>query len=478
MAKRRDMLKKVLALAVGAGWASRIAPAFAHARRHGGRVTGVVRRNETIRTLGGMGHGYQMSWDALDRQYVAVNGGAGWTEDPETLYYAMLWSIHCNPERAAFARVGAYPAASEIARLGKLPRYVGGGLLTVQGRIYQFLSTLEKSGDRPRHWTGCKLIYSPDQGKTWHNRDGSTPVRWEDWDEQSRDSLTFFQEPDGCFSLISIAQMGRDYRANRDGYVYAYGVNGNVDGKMNELVMFRVRIADILDRKAYEYFAGRDVGGGALWSGRIERRAVVHRFPTGWVNRTNLMPGDLVVETWLPSVVYNEPLGLYMMASAGIGCAPDGTEFGKPSYLGFWVSENPWGPWRQIHEDTAWTPGGDRDARAYLPRISPKWISADGKSFWFVWSDIKGIREFVRDDALFMAAVEKATTPEEEAMVSLNFVRGYMPGLTFNLQRIDLVVDDRQQGTGSFRKAGQELPSQSGLTPRRDPAASTPCRPR
>ena len=48
-----------------------------------------------------------------------------------------------------------------------------------------------------------------------------------------------------------------------------------------------------------------------------------------------------------------------MMTSAGIGCAPDGTEFGKPSYFGFWVSLAPWGPWRQVYEDAAWTPGGN-----------------------------------------------------------------------------------------------------------------------
>lgn len=440
---RRNILKQILSLGVGAGCAAHASGSLAGTLAsgvHASDVKAAIRRDETTARLGGMGHGYQMSWGAQDRQYVAVNGGTGWAEKPKSLYYSRLWTIDGNVQHATFSDVSNYPDLNEISRSGQLPRYVGGGLLAVRGRIYHFLSTLDRAKDRPRHWTGCKLIYSDDGGRTWHNQDGTSPVHWEDWEEQSRDRLAFFNEPDGCFSLLSILQMGRDYSANRDGYIYAYGVNGNIDGRMNELVMFRVKVDKILDRHAYEFFAGSAGDGTPRWIKDIAARAVVHSFPRGWINRTNLMPGDLVVEAWLPSVVFNEPLGLYMMASAGIGCAPDGTEFGKPSYLGFWVSTTPWGPWRQIHEDTAWMPGGDREARAYLPRISPKWISADGKSFGFVWSDIKGIREFARDETLFTAALEKAATAEERNMVSLDFLRRYMPGLTFNVQRVDLVV--------------------------------------
>jgi len=265
-------------------------------------------------------------------------------------------------------------------------------------------------------------------------------VIWEDWDMQSRERLAFFQESDGAFSLLSILQMGRAYSANRDGYVYVYGVNGNVDGRMNELVMFRVPTDALLNRAAYEYFGGRRSSGSARWVKDIDARVPVHTFPRGWVNSTNLFPDDLVVESWLPSVVYNEPLGLYLMASAGIGCAPDGTEFGKPSYLGFWVSSTPWGPWRQIHEETAWTPGGDPMACAYAPQIAPKWIAADGKSFWLVWADLQGIRAFARDSPLLDASLEKADTAEKRTAVTTDFMRRYMPGYACNAQRVDLLV--------------------------------------
>src|SRR6185312_5486377 len=214
----------------------------------------------------------------------------------------------------------------------------------------------------------------------------------------------------------------------------------NVDGRMNELVMFRAPIAEFLNRSAYEYFGGRRGDGSARWVRDIEARAVVHTFPRGWVNRTNLFPGDLVVESWLPSIVYNEPLGLYMMASAGIVIAPNGTEFGKPSYLGFWVSSTPWGPWSQVHEERAWTPGGDLEARAYGPRIAPKSVAPDGKSFWLVWPDLKGILTFARDEPLMTAALEKAGSPEKRAAVQSDFTRRYMPRYAFSAQRVDLIV--------------------------------------
>lgn len=444
MRGRRDLLKQICVLGASAVPLVQSACTAAAVSRPGtgaARVRSIVRREDTTRRLGGMGFGYQSTWAADDRQFMMVNDGSGWSDPPTAFHNARLWSVAGGVDDPAFTEVSGFPDLSYTTRPRDAPRYFGVGLLAVRGRIYQFLNTLDRAEDRPRHWTGAKLIYSDDGGRTWRNQDGSTPVIWEDWNAQSRDRFTFFGEPDGCFAMLSILQMGRDYSANRDGYIYVYGLNGNVDGLMNQLVMYRVPIDRMLDRAAYEYFGGFGKGGAATWSGDIDARRPVHVFPRGWVNGTNLFPGDLVVESWLPSVVYNEPLGLYMMVNTGIGCAPDGTEFGKPSYFGCWVSATPWGPWRQVHEDAAWTPGGDPASRAYVPRIAPKWIAPDGKSFWLVWSDIKGIREFGRDEVLMQEALAKAKTPQEHSAVELDFLRRYMPGMTLNTQRVDLVLD-------------------------------------
>jgi len=441
MPNRRDVLIHALAFAIGGiGGAARGAAAGLPGKRTPG-VRSIVPRAATIRRLGGIGDGYKMTLAGDGRQYVVVNDGPGWANPPTAFHNSRLWTVAGSVQQPVFREVAGYPDLNKANRPETAPQYYGHGALAVRGRIYQFLGTLDRATDRPRHWTGAKLIYSDDAGRTWCNGDGTCPVTWEDWSAQSRDHFAFFGEPDGCFSLLSIVQMGRDYGANRDGYIYVYGLNGNVDGKMDELVMFRAPVDNLLDRKGYEFFAGRSADGSARWASDIAARAVAHHFPRGWVNRTNLFPGDLVVESWLPSIVYNEPLGLYMMTSAGIGCAPDGTEFGKPSYFGFWVSLAPWGPWRQVYEDAAWTPGGNMAARAYAPQIAPGWIAADGKSLWLVWADLQGIRSFGRDEALLTAALEKADGAARRAAVEVDFIRRYMPGFSFNMQRVDILLD-------------------------------------
>ncbi|HEY3281903.1 MAG TPA: hypothetical protein VGN26_06470, partial [Armatimonadota bacterium] len=208
------------------------------------------------------------------------------------------------------------------------------------------------------------------------------PVEWEPWEQRGRHNMAFFEEPDECFQLLSILQMGRGYELNRDGYLYVYGPNGNVEGTMNQLVVFRVPKERLLDRSAYEFFVRRGSDGAASWSPRIEDRGVVHSFPAGWVN-VRAHP-----YSWHPSVVWVPGLNLYLMANWGMGTDGD-LWFTKPSYLGFWTAPEPWGPWTQIHEETAWTPRGDLGAHAYQPQIIPKWIAPDGRSFWMTWTDFR-----------------------------------------------------------------------------------------
>jgi len=303
-------------------------------------------------------------------------------------------------------------------------RYYGFATLALETHIYQYLSTPKlatgrESGDwNGERFVGAKLIYSPDNGRTWFNQDGSTPVVWEDWSERSRRNMIFYEESQYAFSLLTALQMGRGYEHNRDGFVYLYAPNGTRDGSMNELVMCRVPRRRILDRGSYMFFGGLLPSGKARWVRDIEARAVVHTFPRGWVNN------DAVGHpyAWHPSVVYNAPADLYMMANWGMGCSPNGDWFGKPSYLGLWVSRTPWGPWKQIYEETAWLPGNDQAARAYQPQIAPKWIAENGKSFWLVWTD-----------------VQPGSSSEAPTEFNASSKTLAMPYYAFNLQRVDLL---------------------------------------
>jgi hypothetical protein len=350
-------------------------------------ITGLQRLEDTTIRAGGNGDNWHMTWASDDRQYAGLCDGKGWADVPGYTgmsYNARIYGINGDPPHIAFEHLPGYPDLYSEA-FPNFSRYYGFGILALDERIIQFLSTPNHPFSLPDpRFVGAKLIYSPDLGRTWRNQDGS-PVRWEPWEERTRENMAFFCEPGDAFSLLTVLQMGRNYRDNPDGYVYVYAPNGNTEGTMNQLVMFRVRRERVLERPAYEFFAARNPDGSAEWTADINARGIVHTFPSGWVN-TQVHP-----YAWHPSVVYNAPLGVYLMANWGMGCAPDGMWFGKPSYLGFWTASRPWGPWTQIHEETAWMPAGDPEARAYQPQIAPRWIAPDGKSFWLVWTDFQVI---------------------------------------------------------------------------------------
>ena len=397
----------------------------------GSPIKSVMPREETTLRLGGHGAEWHMSWAADDRQFVSLGGGMGWSDNPERVFVSRLFAMSNGPLDATFQDVSSYPDLLQSSGGENAPPpYICFGTIALDGRIYQFLNTLERGAPsaRARNFVGTKLIYSPDNGRTWRNQDGSTPVVWEGWENRSRKSMLFFEEPQNSFSLLSVLQMGRNYEANRDGYVYIYACNGNTEGTMNQLVLCRVPKAHILDRAAYEFFSGLKPDGSATWTRDINVRAVVHTFPSGWVNIAG------VPHAWQPSVVHNAPLGVYMMANWGNGIAPDGAGFVKPCYIGFWTAPNPWGPWTQIHEGTAWTPANEPGSRAYMPIIAPKWISKDGKSFWIVWSDLQ--RKGSKEELERFRNESRQMSPQDRVRAR----RRLMPYYSFNTQRVDLVI--------------------------------------
>jgi hypothetical protein len=296
-----------------------------------------------------------------------------------------MYRITGSPPDVHFEFMASYP---DLINSGprESSRYYNFGTLALGGRLYQFLSTPNHPfGEPAPRFVGAKLIDSPDNGKTWRNQDGSSPVRWEKWDQRSKQNMAFFEEDGDAFSLITVLQMGKDYEYNKDGFVYLFSPNGNVEGTMNQVVLCRVTKERITDRAAYQFFAGAAGEEAPKWSAKIADRKPVLTCPAGWVNK-HVHP-----YAWHPSVVYYPATGQYLMANWGMGTDADGNWFGKPSYLGFWTAPHPWGPWTQVHEETAWTPGGDKGARCYQPQIAPKWIAQDGKSFWLVWTDFQVI---------------------------------------------------------------------------------------
>ncbi len=382
-------------------WLSLFLLCLTHSVRAGdapmhGPIKSLKRLEDTIKRFGGNGDNWHMSWANDDRVYLSMCDGEGLPGSPQgknaagetAEYNSRMYAISGEMPDIKFDFLPDYPLLmNDTGR--NISRYYNFGTLARDGKLYQFLSTpnhpfTEKNQGQTK-FVGAKLIYSPDNGKTWCNQDGSSPVVWEKWEDRSKANMAFFEEPDDSFALTTVLQMGKNYSENKDGFVYLYAPSGSVEGKMNQLALCRIPKDKILNRSAYEFFTGMDEQGGAKWSKKIEDRGAVYTFPEGWVNKS------FHPYAWHPSVVYFAPSGQYLMANWGMGINDRGTWFKKPSYLGFWTAPQPWGPWKQVYEDKAWTPGGDQAARCYQPQIVPKWISADGKSFWMVWTDYQKV---------------------------------------------------------------------------------------
>jgi hypothetical protein len=83
-------------------------------------------------------------------------------------------------------------------------------------------------------------------------------------------------------------------------------------------------------------------------------------------------------------------------------------------------------------------PDGDPSARAYAPQISPGWIAPDGKSFWLVWADCAGIREYSSEKESIDAELAKITDPQKRTQADLEILRRYIPGFSMHAQRVEL----------------------------------------
>jgi hypothetical protein len=406
------------------------------------RIRSVFLRKETFFPYGGDCTPAMFTWTEDDRQVGAALDGPGYPEIPKDHYRTstLLAMRGDSPQEATFEGFPGYPDISmwEQNNLSR-PAYYGFSTLAVDSHLYHFLSTLHldpapNPATCKRHidclpwpWNGAKLIYSPDNGRTWHNENGTTPVVLESWSAQTRDSITFL-EPDGAFAFPMFLQMGKAYSDNRDGYVYVYGNSGITEGTMNQLVLFRVPKHEVANRSKYEYFVKRLPNGDAIWTKDIKSRGATHTFPSGYVNKSRGC-------SWIPSVIYNAPLSTYMLCAGG-DASDWWAETPLPGYFGIWVSSRPWGPWRQIHEQI----GSDGDDTLPGFVILPKWISQDGMSFWIS-------RDGGHGSAGTSASVEEQTlwttegrTAEEQWLGRLKW-RLYNPWVGFNFQLVELAVE-------------------------------------
>jgi CubicO group peptidase (beta-lactamase class C family) len=265
---------------------------------------------------------WPITWGDDDQLYTSYGDGHGF----EPLIKPKL--------SLGFARVeGSPPDFQGINIRSETGERTGGGakgakssgMLMVDGTLYMFV----------RNTNNSTLAWSTDHGVTW---------TW---------GFTF----DTSFGCPALLNFGRNYAGARDGFLYIYSQDGpGAYDPYDNVVMARVPKQKMQDRSAYEFCTGVGADGSANWSSDLAARAPVFCYP-GHCCRID--------------AVFDSGIKRYLMAMS----------FGAGRGWGIFDAPEPWGPWTTAYATTDWDQG---DTHGY--RIPSKWISADGKELYLVFS--------------------------------------------------------------------------------------------
>jgi len=354
---------------------------------------GVSFKANSLQRRGMKGDNFDQTWAADNSVIMALDDGDWFNE--RFRYHSHLYKLEGGSNGFSVQDIENYP---DFAVSGD--GWFAYGTLSVNGVLYSLVSKTQGNNWSEGPFRGMKMLRSNDSGSTWHRVDRNNNERFLDQSDIARELLNteemFFFEEFGRtgkgreaypFSYATFVQSGRDHSASPDGYVYIYSPEG---ANSHQLLLARVP-ADLLGlRSAWEYFSGWN-GDSPTWSSNIEQRQPNLVYPErastgeffGWYS-------------WLPSVVWNEGLGVYVMASGGTyggGGATDSANdyyhrfmHNKSGTLGFWYSANPYGPWTRFYYNEDWTVDDSKNL-TYQPKLSPKWISEDGRTMTLIWSD-------------------------------------------------------------------------------------------
>ncbi len=352
--------------------------------------------DETLKRLGYGGDNWCITW-AKDGSQITSMCDGNWlkVKNPLGGFHAHLFRIIGEPNDFLRKDIPNYPDFS-----GEKGSWFGYGIVSVDGNIYSAISkTPRVKWSSP--FRGIKLLKSTDNGDSWYrvNKEGNELLLGvkDSMRNVVNQSEMFFLEEYGIphqkqvaypYSFVDFVQNGQDNSAAHDEYIYIYSPEG---ANAHELTLARVLKEKIGIRSEWQFFTKYDERNQPQWSDNIEERGYVHKYPAksakghyfGWYS-------------WLPSVVWNEGLGLYIMVNGGTYAGHGMTNSDEDYYdnwmhtetgsLGFWYSENPYGPWKQFYYTDYWIVDDEKN-RTYQPKLSPKWISEDGTKMTLIWSD-------------------------------------------------------------------------------------------
>lgn len=351
---------------------------------------GVKFHYKTLTRKGHFGDNWCQTWAADDNIYTMMDDGNGWWGDTGKTEEHIGWAGSMCLQISGDENFGA----EHVKKMEGWPEspvhspLYAYGTICVNDTLFVWLWKSERDSwyQRP---VANRLLFSPDLGNTFYRWNGQ--LETEDTFSEYDSSAFFFYKEDPvwkddrdayAFNWISFCQSGRNNSLAKDEYIYMYAPE---QAEPDRLTVIRVPKYHLRDRDKYEYFKEWNMSED-VWTSDMTERGVNLQYPE---RRSD---GEWIWASWFPDVVYNPGLDLYIMVSYGV--SDEGKEFWSgwcrdcayPASIGFWYSRTPYGPWKQFYYEEYFYADGP-DNRTYGFKLSPKWISEDGKKMTLIWSD-------------------------------------------------------------------------------------------
>ena len=280
---------------------------------------------------------FPITWTADGHLYTAYGDGYGF-EPLLPMKLGMGFArVENGPEGFKGVNIRSDGENQNHGRSGKK----GSGMLSVDGVLYMWVFHADEAGGQ------AQLAHSVDGAKTW---------RFAPW--------TFAE-----FGLCAFINFGKDYAGARDEYVYTVTHDAPMaDGPADRFVLMRVPKDRVLDRHAFEFFVRVDGLGSPIWSPSIDSRGGVFRHEDACLRSGISYCAGLKRYLWWQHIP-NEP-----------GHKDRGdTRF--TGGFGIYDAPEPWGPWTTAFFTRRWDVGpGERG------EFPPKWMRADGRTMYLVFS--------------------------------------------------------------------------------------------
>ncbi len=303
----------------------------------------IAARSSMVSTAAGNDN-WPITWADDGDLYTAYGDGKGFRNEIEKKLSLGFAKVTGSPPGVAGINIRS-PTGEQVAGNADTGKKAS-GMLMVDGVLYMWVRNANKAGQQ------CQLAWSTDHAATWN---------WSAWR---------FQE----FGYCAFLNFGQNYAGARDDFVYMYAPDspsGTIE--TDRIVLTRVPRGQILERTAYEFYAGLNATGEPTWSSAIGDRRPVYEFPGG-ANRLD--------------VVYDAGLGRYLMTMR----ARDRALTGNPNHFSIYDAPEPWGPWTTVYYTNTFfgepMPAGTQyhggwDESQHLPS---KWIEAGGTAFQLLCS--------------------------------------------------------------------------------------------